>query len=214
MMKERYFVNMPDIETQSEPARSGHAVDILAFVEAQEIPSAYFEEQPYYLAPMPGGESIYALLREALRETGKIGIAYVVIQSRQHLAALIPQGQSLILNTLRWTAEDGSPADAPGDDYDAGVPTGGGVHAAPAFHSEPFQYHSPVLEEHIMKSKKSSEHIVVEELEALLEDDELFDEDYQTMMLGRRTHSSTGYAIRRSHPVRWNTRTLMRRRGR
>lgn len=81
------------------------AVDILAFVEAQEIPPDYFET-PYYLAPAPGGEQDYALLRETLRRTRKIGIAYVVIQARQHLAALIPHGQSLVLNTLRWNAEE------------------------------------------------------------------------------------------------------------
>jgi len=82
------------------------AVDILAFVEAQEIPPDYFET-PYYLAPAPGGEQDYALLRETLRRTRKIGIAYVVIQARQHLAALIPHGQSLVLNTLRWNTEEG-----------------------------------------------------------------------------------------------------------
>jgi hypothetical protein len=88
------------------PAATGltQAVDILAFVEAQEIPSHYFET-PYYLAPAPGGEQEYALLRETLRRTGKVGIAYVVIQARQHLAALIPHGQSLVLNTLRWNSE-------------------------------------------------------------------------------------------------------------
>ncbi len=80
------------------------AVDILAFVEAQEIPPDYFET-PYFLAPAPGEEQDYALLRETLRRTRKIGIAYVVIQARQHLAALIPHGQSIVLNTLRWNLE-------------------------------------------------------------------------------------------------------------
>jgi len=82
-------------------------VDILAFVEAQEIPFDYFEK-PYYLQPAPGGERAYALLRETLQQSGKIGIAYVVIQARQHLAALVPEGQSLVLNTLRWSSESGS----------------------------------------------------------------------------------------------------------
>lgn len=94
---------------QEPPPEAGsnltQAVDILAFVEAQEIPPDYFET-PYYLAPAPGGEKDYALLRETLRRTRKIGIAYVVIQARQHLAALIPYGQSLVLNTLRWNAEE------------------------------------------------------------------------------------------------------------
>lgn len=81
-----------------------HAVDIFAFVEAQEIPFHYFGT-PYYLAPPPGGEKAYAVLREALRSTRKIGIAYVVIQMRRHLAALVPQGKALVLNTLQYASE-------------------------------------------------------------------------------------------------------------
>lgn len=80
--------------------KSTHAVDILAFVEAQEIPAHYFET-PYQLVPVPGGERLYTLLRETLQHTHKIGIAYVVIQAHQHLAALVPQGKALVLNTLR-----------------------------------------------------------------------------------------------------------------
>jgi len=95
-------------ETTSAASGLTQAVDILAFVEAQEIPAHYFET-PYYLAPAPGGEQDYALLRETLRRTRKVGIAYVVIQARQHLAALVPQGQSLVLNTLRWDVEQREP---------------------------------------------------------------------------------------------------------
>lgn len=92
-------------EVQPTDADATHAVDILAFVEAEEIPSLYFE-RPYYLAPAPGGEQFYALLRETLRSTKKIGIACVVIQAHQHLAALMPQGESLVLQTLRWKREE------------------------------------------------------------------------------------------------------------
>lgn len=108
-MQERQLVTLYE---EPVPAASNvtHAVDILAFVEAQEIPPDYFET-PYYLAPAPGGERDYALLRETLRRTRKIGIAYVVIQARQHLAALIPHGQSLVLNTLRWDAQPCSDAE-------------------------------------------------------------------------------------------------------
>lgn len=106
---EREFVSFIQENT---PIASGltHAVDILAFVGEQEIPSHYFDT-PYYLAPAPGGEKDYALLRETLRRTRKIGIAYIVIQARQHLAALVPHGQSLVLNTLRWNAEQHERAD-------------------------------------------------------------------------------------------------------
>jgi non-homologous end joining protein Ku len=87
--------------------KTTHAVDILAFVEAQDVPAHYFET-PYQLVPALGGERLYTLLRETLQHTRKIGIAYVVIQAHQHLAALVPQGQSLVLNTLRC----GNEADA------------------------------------------------------------------------------------------------------
>ncbi|HJV51061.1 MAG TPA: Ku protein [Noviherbaspirillum sp.] len=102
--EERFVVILPDQEVRATHAKSTHAVDILAFVDVQEIPSLYFET-PYYLTPAPGGEKLYALLRELLRTTGKIGIACVVIQSRQHLAAVVPRGQSLVLQTLRWASE-------------------------------------------------------------------------------------------------------------
>lgn len=88
-------------DTETANTRQTHAVDIVAFVEAQEIPSHYFEK-PYYLAPAPGGEKLYALLRETLRRTRKVGIAYVVIQMQQQLAALVPQGKALVLNILHY----------------------------------------------------------------------------------------------------------------
>jgi DNA end-binding protein Ku len=80
------------------------SVDIVGFVDAAEIPHYYFES-PYYLAPGKHGEKGYALLRETLEKTGRIGIANVVIRTRQHLAALYPQGKLLVLNTLRYQTE-------------------------------------------------------------------------------------------------------------
>jgi hypothetical protein len=97
-------VILPATETRTLHAKPTQAVDILAFVEAQEISSLYFENR-YHLAPAPGDENGYAMLRETLRRSRQIGIAYVVIQGRQHLAAVVPQDQALILNTLRWTNE-------------------------------------------------------------------------------------------------------------
>ncbi|HEX7052518.1 MAG TPA: Ku protein [Burkholderiales bacterium] len=79
-------------------------VDILAFVDRADIAPYYFET-PYYLGPGKRGEKAYALLREALRKAGKVGIAMVVIRTRQYLAALLPEGEALMLNTLRYHAE-------------------------------------------------------------------------------------------------------------
>jgi DNA end-binding protein Ku len=68
------------------------------------VPLLYYE-QPYYLAPGKGGDKVYALLRETLRETGRIGIARVVIRVKQHLAALVCVGDTIVLNTLRYADE-------------------------------------------------------------------------------------------------------------
>jgi hypothetical protein len=93
-------VNPSDEPTNTTSLQSTHAIDIFAFVEAEEIPFSCFET-PYYLAPGPDGERVYALLREALSRMKKIAIAHVVIQARPRLAALIPCGSLLMLNTLR-----------------------------------------------------------------------------------------------------------------
>jgi DNA end-binding protein Ku len=199
-------VNLPDKELHHTHARSTHAVDILAFVEAQEIPPDYFESH-YHLAPAPGGERVYALLRETLRHSGKIGIAYVVIQSRQHLAAVVPQGQSLVLNTLRWShahdmyASGDLPEEEPLDLATAqqmamlAPPSQGGDYQN-IFHPA-----GTDLEENKMKAKKS-ERIIVEELEGLLDEDDLIDEDYLASVLGRRTRHSGVEALRRAQTPR------------
>ena len=79
-------------------------VDILAFVDRAAIAPQYFET-PYYLGPGKRGEKAYALLRDALQKAGKAGIARVVIRTKQYLAALLPEGDVLMLNTLRYHAE-------------------------------------------------------------------------------------------------------------
>jgi len=79
-------------------------IEIEAFLDADEIPFVYLE-RPYYTAPLKRGEKVYALLREALRKSNKVGVAKVVIQTKQHLAVLIPCGRALILNLLRWGGE-------------------------------------------------------------------------------------------------------------
>jgi DNA end-binding protein Ku len=68
------------------------------------VPLLYFDH-PYYLAPGKGGDKVYALLRETLKKTGKIGIARVVIRVKQHLAALVCVGDTIVMNTLRYADE-------------------------------------------------------------------------------------------------------------
>ncbi|NYH21261.1 non-homologous end joining protein Ku [Paraburkholderia bryophila] len=101
--KDKYVV-LSDDEIRSANPESTQTVDILAFVDAPAISFLYLDT-PYFLTPDRKGEKVYALLREAMKATGKIGVANVVLHNKQHLAALIPVGPVLALNTLRWATE-------------------------------------------------------------------------------------------------------------
>jgi DNA end-binding protein Ku len=98
-------------------------IDIFAFVDRDEIPTAFYDT-PYYLAPTgkaPTKSKAYALLRETLKTANKVGLAKVVIRTRQYLAAVIPVENTLMLQTMRYnheirTAEE---LEVPGDDMEA-----------------------------------------------------------------------------------------------
>jgi DNA end-binding protein Ku len=98
------FVVLSDEDLRRANPEATQTIDILAFVDAEQVPLIYYE-QPYYLAPGKGGDKVYALLRQTLREVGKIGIANVVIRVKQHLAALVCVGDTIVLNTLRYPDE-------------------------------------------------------------------------------------------------------------
>ena len=100
---DKYVVLSEEDFRRANPEAS-KTVDIVAFVEVRDIAPIYFET-PYYLGPGKRGEKAYALLRDAMAKSGKAGIASVVIRTRQYLAALIPQGEALVLNTLRYHKE-------------------------------------------------------------------------------------------------------------
>ncbi|MES2537973.1 MAG: Ku protein [Pseudomonadota bacterium] len=98
-----YVVLSPE-DLKRANVKATQTIDILAFVDAAEVPLIYYE-QPYFLAPGKGGAKVYALLRETLSRSGKIGIAQVVIRTKQHLVALIPMEDMIVLNTLRYPDE-------------------------------------------------------------------------------------------------------------
>lgn len=99
----KYAVLSPD-EIEAAYPRATQTIEILRFVEADEIPFVYLE-RPYYVAPINRGQKVYALLRETLQKTGKVGLAKVVIATRQHLAVLVPSGRAMVLNLMRWGDE-------------------------------------------------------------------------------------------------------------
>lgn len=101
--KDQYVV-LSDEDFRRANVKATQTIDIRAFVPADEILAEYFET-PYYLAPGPRGQKVYALLRETLRATKRIAIAEVVIRTTQHLAAVVVNGRALMLNTLRYQDE-------------------------------------------------------------------------------------------------------------
>ena len=98
------YVVLSDEDFRLANVKATQTVEIVSFVDADAIEPYYFDT-PYYLEPGKRAEKGYALLREVLRSTGRVGIARVVIRSRQHLAALVPLEKVLLLNTLRYAHE-------------------------------------------------------------------------------------------------------------
>jgi DNA end-binding protein Ku len=102
--EEGNYVILSDEDLKRANPEATQTVDILDFVDAEEISPVYFDK-PYYLAPDKKGTKSYALLRETLTKSSKVGIAKVVIRTRQYLSALLPQGDVLVLNLLRFAHE-------------------------------------------------------------------------------------------------------------
>jgi DNA end-binding protein Ku len=98
------FVVVSEDELEAANPKATHTIDILAFVERDQIETSYFM-RPYYVAPSAAGRKGYALLREALRRTGRVGIARIVLRSKQYLAALVPDEDVMVLELLRFAAE-------------------------------------------------------------------------------------------------------------
>ncbi|HET6827689.1 MAG TPA: Ku protein [Ramlibacter sp.] len=98
------YVVLTREEIEEAYPRTTQTIEIESFVDIDEVPFVYLEK-PYYTAPVNKGEKVYALLREALRQTGKAGIGKVVIQAKQHLAIVLPCGPALVVNLLRWGGE-------------------------------------------------------------------------------------------------------------
>ncbi|HMC98010.1 MAG TPA: Ku protein [Flavobacteriales bacterium] len=98
------YVPLEDEDLKSAAAEKTDVITIHDFVQEEEVEGKYFEK-PYYLEPEKGGARAYALLREALRKSGKVGIASFVLRTKEHPAVLQPDGPVLILNQLRFAEE-------------------------------------------------------------------------------------------------------------
>ncbi|MFO7653687.1 MAG: Ku protein [Candidatus Krumholzibacteriia bacterium] len=104
------YVLLGEEDFERVAVETTQTVEIQTFVERDEIDLTYFDK-PYYLAPDRRGEKGYVLLRETLASTGKVGIAKVVIRTKQYLAALVPLGDALVLELMRFQQELRDPAE-------------------------------------------------------------------------------------------------------
>jgi len=98
------YVVLEQEDIASAAPESHGAIEVEAFVDANAIGPRYFEK-PYVLVPAKKAEKGYVLLREALEKTGKIGIARVVIRTRENLCAVLPHGNALLLMMMRYPQE-------------------------------------------------------------------------------------------------------------
>jgi len=111
-----HFVVLSKEDFQAAAVEKTRTVDIIDFVKADEIDDRFFET-PYYLVPAKGGERAYALLREAIRESKRIGIAKFILRDSQHLAAVEVIENAIVLTVMRFADElvDAKQFDLPGE---------------------------------------------------------------------------------------------------
>jgi len=101
--KGRYVIVSDEDLRRASPERT-QRIDILSFADPKDVDSMYYDH-PYYLAPTAKNEKGYALLREALRRSGRVAIATVVVRTRQYLATVGAHGSVLVLILLRYASE-------------------------------------------------------------------------------------------------------------
>lgn len=98
------FVFLSEADFKNANVKATGAIDIEDFVEIEEIDPVYFE-RPYYIVPQSGGEKGYVLLREALKKSGKAGVAKIVLHTIQHLVIILPRENYLLLEIVRFANE-------------------------------------------------------------------------------------------------------------
>src|SRR3989449_3552819 len=98
------FVVLKEEDFRRADVEATQSVEIVEFVQLDEIDPIFYDK-PYYLEPQKKGEKAYVLLREALKESDKVGIAKVVIKTRQHLAAIKPEKNALVLELMHFAEE-------------------------------------------------------------------------------------------------------------
>lgn len=111
------YIVLTDQDFENASLEKTHLIDIVDFIDEREIDTRFFEK-PYYLEPEKTGPKAYALLREALKRSGKVGVAHYVLRNRGSIGILRPLDQVLVLNQIRYAEEvrDASDLKLPGDE--------------------------------------------------------------------------------------------------
>jgi len=102
--REGDFVVLSKKDLEQLDIKKTQTIDILQFVDQDDIDIRYFEK-PYYLEVVKGGNKAYALLREALRKSGKLALTKFVLHEREHVAVIKPVGRALVLNQMRYPSD-------------------------------------------------------------------------------------------------------------
>jgi DNA end-binding protein Ku len=113
------YVTITPEELDALDPKATKTIDIEDFVDLDQIDPVYYD-RPYYLVPDKGGAKAYALLRRAMGETNKVGIARMVLRTKQYLAAIRPKDDVLVLETMLFADEivPVDDLDVPGDDVE------------------------------------------------------------------------------------------------
>jgi len=98
------YVILDEADFEAADAEKTKTIDIINFADEKEIDSIYYE-QPYYLEPQPVAQKAYALLRDALKAAGKVGVTTFVLRNKESLAILKPYENVIVLNRIRFTEE-------------------------------------------------------------------------------------------------------------
>jgi DNA end-binding protein Ku len=101
---------LTDSDIQSANVKASKTVEIVEFVDQKEIDPVFYDK-PYFLEPLKKDSKSYALLRSVLEKTGKVGIARVVLRTREYVAALLVRKGVMVLNLLRYPSELRDPKD-------------------------------------------------------------------------------------------------------
>jgi DNA end-binding protein Ku len=99
------FVVMDEADFDNLPLASAHTIDVQEFVDGTEIPAELYMKQAYYLEPEKVGVKPYYLMREALKDMGKVAVGKIALRDREHMATMRPFGKGMIVNSLHWPDE-------------------------------------------------------------------------------------------------------------